>query len=295
MLTLKKNSIATAFVILYATDKVTLKTGVASGNVTLKVMWSDGTYGTVTLSSWAEVDSVNAPGVYKFSIAAINMNVALGSFFMTVYATDLTSDKSYIRGSVTTYLTDDIAVGGSGGTDLTALQSAVNGIKAETDLIGATSDTSAANTIFGKIRNLRGVDNHDITDTYGLTLAVKNKTDALPVDPASITSVVSARDSIKGASSVDNTQIKTVSDANSTLLNTITPQIGRAIGMLHENSVLDLTSYDANNNLTNARLRLYDNASHAAAAGATGLIASYNIVATYTGVNMQTYTVTRTS
>ncbi len=76
----------------------------------------------------------------------------------------------------------------------------------------------------------------------------------------------------------------------------------RALGLLHENSVLDLTSFDINNNLLSARLRLYSSAANAIAAQAaspgayaTGQIAQYAIAATYTGKNLQTYLVDRVS
>jgi hypothetical protein len=76
----------------------------------------------------------------------------------------------------------------------------------------------------------------------------------------------------------------------------------RCLGLLHENSVLDLTSFDSNNNLLSARLRLYNSPANAVAAQAaspgpysTGLIAQYAITATYTGANLQTYLVDRTA
>jgi hypothetical protein len=76
----------------------------------------------------------------------------------------------------------------------------------------------------------------------------------------------------------------------------------RALGMLHENSVLDLTSFTGGN-LGSARLRLYDSAINAAAAQAaanlqppveydTGKLAQYSINATYTGANLKDYLVT---
>lgn len=76
----------------------------------------------------------------------------------------------------------------------------------------------------------------------------------------------------------------------------------RALGMLHENSVLDQTSFSGGN-LASARLRLYDSAANAAAAQAasnqsppaeydTGKIAVYAINATYTGANLKDYLVT---
>lgn len=76
----------------------------------------------------------------------------------------------------------------------------------------------------------------------------------------------------------------------------------RALGMLHENSVLDQTQFQGGN-LSSARLRLYDSAANAAAAQAAaneqppaeqdnGKIAVYAINATYTGSNLKDYLVT---
>lgn len=76
----------------------------------------------------------------------------------------------------------------------------------------------------------------------------------------------------------------------------------RALGMLHENSVLDQTQFQGGN-LSSARLRIYDSAANAAAAQAasneqppaeydTGKIAVYAINATYTGSNLKDYLVT---
>jgi hypothetical protein len=75
----------------------------------------------------------------------------------------------------------------------------------------------------------------------------------------------------------------------------------RGLGLLHENSVLDLAIFDGNNNLTSGRLRVYDSKTHADAALAaspgtydTGKIGQYVIAATYVGVNLATYEVSRT-
>lgn len=67
----------------------------------------------------------------------------------------------------------------------------------------------------------------------------------------------------------------------------------RGIGLMHENSVLDQTAYDGFNNLTAGRMRTYDTKANAQAAGATGLIATYTITATYVGKNVQEYKVVR--
>ena len=70
--------------------------------------------------------------------------------------------------------------------------------------------------------------------------------------------------------------------------------LSRMVGLLHENSVMDNTAYSGGK-LTSARVRLYDSPANATAAGATGKLFEYQITATYTGGNLSTYLVTRTS
>lgn len=65
----------------------------------------------------------------------------------------------------------------------------------------------------------------------------------------------------------------------------------RAMGLMHENSVLDQTVFDGQNNLTSSRLRIYDSKANAVAAGATGLLETYTITATHAGKLLQTYKV----
>lgn len=70
--------------------------------------------------------------------------------------------------------------------------------------------------------------------------------------------------------------------------------LSRMVGLLHENSVMDNTSFSSGK-LTSARVRLYDSAVNANAAGSTGLLYTYNITATYVtpGGNLNTYIVTK--
>jgi hypothetical protein len=147
----------------------------------------------------------------------------------------------------------------------TAITAAKVSIKGAQDLSISTIAGAAAfvpgtddlHSISGHVSTFSPADNAGIA-------AIKAKTDNLPVDTNAV-------------------------------LTGIAGQMTRALGMLHENSVLDQTSFDTNNNMTAARLRLYDSKAHAQAAGATGLIAQYAIVATYTGSILNNYTVTRES
>jgi hypothetical protein len=74
----------------------------------------------------------------------------------------------------------------------------------------------------------------------------------------------------------------------------------RLLGLVHENAVVDLTAYDSDKNLTSARIRVYNNATNAAAALAispavynTGLLFTYSVSASYMNGLMQTYNILR--
>lgn len=136
-------------------------------------------------------------------------------------------------------------------------------IKLETDKLGDSTDLSGAATVFGQ--------------------------------------VYASRDNIKGGDNRDLTQIAGTGFVSGTMsMAALRDSTLRLLGMLHENSVLDNTTFDTNNNLTYGRLRLYDSKANADAAQAaspavydTGKIAEYVITATYTGSNLNTYEVAR--
>lgn len=74
----------------------------------------------------------------------------------------------------------------------------------------------------------------------------------------------------------------------------------RALGLMHENSVLDLTTFTADNNILTGRLRLYDSKANTDAALAispaaynTGKVAEYAISAAYSGSALLRYKVSR--
>lgn len=141
------------------------------------------------------------------------------------------------------------------------------------DDIGAVADNSATSSLFGKSllykESIRG-------DSAGTS------------DANSVKDVFTRVGAPAGASvSADVASIK----SDSTHIPTMATQLTRALGLMHENSVIDQTVFDGSNNLTAARMRTYDSKAHAQAAGATGLVATYTITATYTGSNVSTYNV----
>jgi len=76
----------------------------------------------------------------------------------------------------------------------------------------------------------------------------------------------------------------------------------RALGLLHENSLIDMVVPDPSGSgqAISARLRIYDTKANAEAAkatspagGTTGLLETYTITATYNGIILETYTFVR--
>lgn len=68
--------------------------------------------------------------------------------------------------------------------------------------------------------------------------------------------------------------------------------IKRVLGLLHHNAILDQQTYDANSQLTGARLRVFDTKAHVPAVPngneTLGLLHRYSIVAEYDGLGIQT-------
>jgi hypothetical protein len=81
-------------------------------------------------------------------------------------------------------------------------------------------------------------------------------------------------------------------------VNSFRTNILRLLGLAHENSVLDAMGYDIDGNMTSARVRCYDNRTHADLARAaspatynTGLLFSYDVSATYASGNLSKYSI----
>ena len=73
-------------------------------------------------------------------------------------------------------------------------------------------------------------------------------------------------------------------------LSALTALVTRAVGLAGENMVMDQTVYDADRKLTAARVRIYDSAAHALAAGETGLIATFPLTMTWAAKLLETMT-----
>ena len=73
-------------------------------------------------------------------------------------------------------------------------------------------------------------------------------------------------------------------------LTALTVLVTRALGLAGENLVMDQTVFDGDNKLTGARIRIYDSAIHALAAGDTGLIATFPLSMTWASKLLATMT-----
>jgi len=66
--------------------------------------------------------------------------------------------------------------------------------------------------------------------------------------------------------------------------------VGRVMGLLHENSMVDKQGYDTNGQLTSARIRVFDSAANLPAAPegseTTGLLFEYTVTAGYAGLGV---------
>ena len=67
----------------------------------------------------------------------------------------------------------------------------------------------------------------------------------------------------------------------------------RILGLTHDNVRIDEQTYDTENNLLTSRIRHYDSAANQAAGGVTGLLNTWQVVATYTAGLLSDYRVTR--
>jgi hypothetical protein len=213
------------------------------------------------------------------------------------YIADTISPKDYFMDEPVSQVKDDIW------NDTTDRGAGTKGNLVEA--IGASSDASGVATVFGELYAtrdaLRGTDaTMDLTD---LSVAIAAIATSLGTDVTTITTAITnAVTAIKGSSNKDVSQVDTSLTTVSDSVAAMSLAVFRALGMLHENAVLDRCTYNqTTNNLLSARLRLYDSSANAQAAKAagdgsdylTGMIGQYSIVAEYTGDNMTNYLVAR--
>lgn len=243
--------------------------------------------------------------------------------------------KESVKGADDRSLTDVAGAGFSTGTDsLKVVSDTLDLVKAKTDNLppdpADASDVALA--ISNATTSIKGADNRDLTQLAGTGVFVPG-TDNLheiAIDAAAASGAPSAS-AIAGAvwdevlashltagstgaklnaglsasqtaAAVWDALTASYAVANSfgAMMSKTSTDLVRVLGMSHENSVLDQTTYTVDNNLLSGRMRIYDSKANADAAQAaspgiydTGKIAEYAIIATYTGTNLVTYKVSR--
>jgi hypothetical protein len=172
--------------------------------------------------------------------------------------------------------------------------------------MGRPVDEYYQDTVFGKIQHIGLVDIMGAIDNDNSLSGGKSVQEVFNA-VGTVTDVVV--DAMGGLVPPDNAGIAAIKAKTDllpndmgTFLTTITSQMVRVLGMLHENSVLDKIRYDGTtNNLKTARLRTYANSDAAAAAKQAGdnldyetdMVGQYSIVCEYSGDNMTSYLVVK--
>lgn len=82
-------------------------------------------------------------------------------------------------------------------------------------------------------------------------------------------------------------------EAETIEVNSDKTNITRILGLVHENSVVDMQQYDTDGNLTDARIRAYNSSANAQAAGTTGLLFTWVVEATYENGKLSKYQILR--
>lgn len=171
------------------------------------------------------------------------------------------------------------------------------GASISADLQGDTTTITTA--ITSAQTSIKGSGNKDLTQ-------VDTHVGTAETDIEAAIAVVSS--SVGGLVSPDNTSILAIKaktdslpDNMSSLFTAFSDQLLRVLGMLHENSVLDKTTFDpATNNLTSARFRIYTTRESAVEARRlspsdydTDKMAEYALTADYLGSNLMRYLVSK--
>jgi hypothetical protein len=218
--------------------------------------------------------------------------------------TQINAARDQIRGSLNLSITD-IA-----GTDFVASDDTLHDIKQQS-VAGASNPAAIADAVWdealsghqtaGSAGEALETASNIVVDNAAIATSVWNKDISAyaagqPTAGSKVNDLSTADENIAAIKAkTDNLPANTASE-----LSTMKDQLTRTLGLLHENSVMDSTSFDGDNNLLSARLRIYDTKANAEAAassaplgGTTGLLGTYTITAEYTGGNLTKYTVVK--
>jgi hypothetical protein len=249
------------------------------------------------------------------NIGNITDNIGDGTIFalekQITAETDLIglyADADTVHSIFGRFAVNDAAVGGVL-TQVQTTESHIRGANSRdlSQLAGGSFDTGLDNlhSIKGSVGGLVSPDNQGIADILTEVTKIGDSTNASGAATV-FGRIYAARDTIMGLSGVSLTNVAGAGfdPAKHSLAYLATGHIARLLGMLHENSVLDMTTFDpATSNLLSGRLRIYSTKTDADNAMLhsqtdpppstydTNKIAQYSIIAVYTGANLTAYEV----
>lgn len=213
------------------------------------------------------VTEIAATGAYVFDYTPIAGGVDI--FFQVDGGLGLNGDNRYREGVIS-----------SADTALDQLVPAVDGIATRQ---GLPADPTDANTEFGRLAAILDMG----PGGGGSDPNVGASTDAVGA-PTVFGKIYEARDAITARTNLIPVDFGTRMDE-------LKANITRLLGLTKENSVLDQTVFDARNNLTSARVRLF--ASKTDAVNMVNPTATYTVTASYVAgtSNIQAYSMVRDS
>jgi hypothetical protein len=217
----------------------------------------------------------------------------------------ITSDVAAVKTELDTVASDAAAAK----TNTDGLSTIVSATEAAAEALQTTADDHTEKLVTLKtavdaiLPAVQGVDTKLGSGNVGTALtAIQSAVTSLAAS-IDVTPLVTAVAAMQATVSGMNTTIAGVDTEVGNMVTTVSAfaaALQRALGMLHENSVLDKCVYTDNNDLRSARLRVYDSKDHSNAAAAalpddydTGKLAEYLIKASYSGANLTTYLMTR--
>lgn len=295
------------------------KTGDAP-NITAQISLDGGASAPTNDTNPTELDASNHPGLYIFDPLQAETNADLvvitpvsstsGVVFKPVvaYPTTLTPTKSgYLNASLSDILADTVEIGAAGAgltalgdtriANLDAQVSTRSTLTAQQVWEYTTRTLSSFGTLVADIATaVWGAVTRSLTDKAGFTISgTKTTLDALQdlseagAQAGASTALVAYDPPTRAEATSDKDEIIAAMPGE-TDLTALTDLVTRVLGLAGENMVMDETVFDGDKKLTSARIRIYDSAVNALAAGDTGLIATFPLTMTWATKLLETMT-----
>lgn len=226
------------------------KTGDAA-NITGQISLDGGVSASTNDVHPTELDAVNHKGIYIFDYLAAEANADMVILSPTSTTAGVVF-KPFIAYPTTLTPTKSGYLDATVSSRSTATQGATAG-----------ELTAAQGAIIAALPDVDGLALED----GGRLEVIQERTDRLPDVPAAQGDIPAAVD-----------------------LAPLIALVTRALGLAGENLVMDQTVFDADKKLTSARVRIYDSAAHALAAGDTGVIGTFPLTLTWATKLLETMT-----